>query len=189
MSKYTPGRGDGRYRHLAELDAGAAPAEPDRRSGDDRRRHSVHSFAYGSLRPRRRVGRRDGDERRIFLDWHEPRVLYLALAILLMSCLDALLTLNILAAGGRELNGLMDWLIRSDVFWFVAVKIGLTGLAISLLAVAVNRHLLGVLPVIHILQFTCFGYMLLMAWEAYLLLGMFPDFLPQLLERHFNNSN
>ena len=188
MSKYTPGRGDGRYRHLAELDAGAAPAEPDRRSGDDRRRHSVHSFAYGSLRPRRRVGRRDGDERRIFLDWHEPRVLYLALAILLMSCLDALLTLNILAAGGRELNGLMDWLIRSDVFWFVAVKIGLTGLAISLLAVAVNRHLLGVLPVIHILQFTCFGYMLLMAWEAYLLLGMFPDFLPQLLERHFGNS-
>lgn len=189
MSKYTPGRGDGRYRHLAELDAGAAPAEPDRRDGDDRRTHSVRSFAYGGVRPRRRVGRRDGDEHRIFLDWHEPRVLYLALAILLMSCLDALLTLNILTAGGRELNGLMDWLIRSDVFWFVGVKIGLTGLAISLLAVAVNRHLLGVLPVIHVLQLICVGYGLLMAWEAYLLLGMFPDFLPQLLEVNLGISS
>jgi len=189
LSKYTPGRGDGRLRHLAEVDAGAAPSETDRREIADRRTHSLHSFMYGSLRPRRRVGRRNGDEHRIFLDWHEPRVLYLALAILLMSCLDALLTLNILTVGGRELNGLMDWLIRSNVFWFLAVKIGLTGLAISLLAVAVNRHLLGVLPVIHILQLICLGYGLLMVWEGYLLVNMFPDYLPGLVERQFGNTD
>ena len=188
MSKHTPGRGDGRYRQLAGLDAGAASDDPERRDGGDRRTHSLLSFTYGSLRPRRRVGRRDGDEHRIFLDWHEPRVLYLALAILLMSCLDALLTLNILTAGGRELNGFMDWLIRSDVFWFVAVKIGLTGVAISLLAVAVNRHLLGVLPVIHVLQLVCLGYGLLMAWEAYLLMSMFPDFLPELVRSNLGIS-
>jgi len=183
-----PHRGDGRYRQFAEADACATHATGERRQGGDRRNHSLHSFAYGSLRPRRRVGRREGDDRRIFLDWHEPRVLYLALAILLMSCLDALLTLNILHAGGRELNGLMDWLIRSDVFWFLGVKIGLTGMAISLLAIAVNRHLLGVLPVIHILQFVCLGYVALMAWEVHLLTGMFPEFLPGLVEQHLGIS-
>jgi hypothetical protein len=176
------GRGDGRLRQGAELTA-VADGLPggERRAGDDRRTHSLLSFTYGGLRPRRRLGRRDGDEHRIFLDWHEPRVLYLALAILLMSCLDALLTLNILTVGGRELNGLMDWLIRSDVAWFIGVKIGVTGLAISLLVVAVNRHLLGVVPVIRILQLVCLGYLLLMAWELYLLMGMFPNWLNQLL--------
>ena len=168
--------------------AGATPAAgaaPERRNRRDRRTHSLHSFAYGSLRPRRRFGRRDGDETRIFLDWHEPRVLYLALAILLMSCLDALLTLNILTAGGRELNGFMDWLIRSDVFWFLAVKIGATGVAISMLAVAVKRHLLGLIPVIRILEFIFVGYLALMAWELYLLAGMFPSLLAEKIQLIF----
>ena len=146
----------------------------ERRAETDRRSHSLRSFAYGSLRPRRRVGRRDGDDSRIFLDWHEPRVLYMALAILLMSCIDALLTLNILTAGGREVNGLMDWLIGNDVSWFLGVKIGVTGLGVSMLVVAVNRHLLGLVPVIRILHACCIGYALLISWELYLLAGLFP---------------
>lgn len=146
----------------------------DRRSESDRRRHSARSFLFGSLRPRRRVGRRAGDEHRIFLDWHEPRVLYLALAILLMSCTDALLTLNILAGGGRELNGLMDYLIAADPFWFVTAKISLTGMSITLLVVAVNRHFLGRVRVIRLMEAFCAGYLLLMIWEVYLLAQMFP---------------
>lgn len=146
----------------------------NRRSQADRRTHSLFSFAYGGLRPRRRRGRRDGDEARIFLDWHEPRVLYLALAIVLMSCTDALLTLNILAVGGEEINGFMAWLIAADPGWFLAVKIAATGLGVSLLAVAVNRHLLGLVPVIRILQTCCVAYAMLLAWELYLLAGMFP---------------
>ncbi len=154
--------------------ATAAAPETERRGGVERRRHGLYSFAYGSFRPRRRRGRRAGDEQRIFLDWHEPRVLYLSLAIVLMSCLDALLTLNILSAGGRELNGFMDWLIRNDPLWFIATKILVTGFGVTLLVVGVNRHFLGRLRVIRIMQLFFAAYLLLMSWELYLLGQLFP---------------
>ncbi|RMF96598.1 MAG: hypothetical protein D6727_07895 [Gammaproteobacteria bacterium] len=154
--------------------ADAACPEIERRVRAERRSHGAYSFLYGSLRPRRRSGRRRGDEQRTFLDWHEPGVLYLSLAILLMSCVDALLTLNILTAGGRELNGFMDWLIRSDPLWFVAAKILITGSGVTLLAVVVKRQFFGRLRVLRILQLFCAGYFLLMAWEVYLLGLLFP---------------
>lgn len=153
---------------------GPAPGLLDERRSGERRIAGLRSLAYGGVRPRRRAGRRDGDSQRVFLDWHEPRVLYLALGILLMSCTDALLTLNILEAGGRELNGLMDWLIRLSTDWFIATKIALTGMSVVLLTLAVNRHFLGRLPVIHLLRGFCFGYAALIGWELFLLANLFP---------------
>jgi len=151
--------------------AGAAPAPgppvPERRDSE-RRSHSAWSFAYGSFRPRRRVGRRDGDHERIFLDWHEPRVLYLALAIVLMCCADALFTLNLMAAGAEEMNALMNSLITRDVETFLALKIGVTGISVVLLGVAARRQLLGVIPVFRILQLFCAGYAALIVWELWL---------------------
>lgn len=153
----------------------AMAAVADRRVGD-RRNVGLRSLMYGGVRPRRRAGRRAADEHQVLLDWHAPKPLYLALAILLMSCLDALLTLNILTAGGRELNGLMDHLIRMDREGFVAVKIAITGIGVVLLAIAVNRHFLGRVRVIRLLELFCAGYAALVGWELYLLAGMFPGF-------------
>ena len=153
---------------------GPAPGLLHERRRGERRKQGLKSLSYGGVRPRRRAGRRDGDAQRVFLDWHEPRVLYLALAILLMSCTDALLTLNILEAGGRELNALMDWLIQFNTDWFVATKIAMTGISVVLLALAVNRHFLGRLPVIHLLRVFCFGYAALIGWELFLLANLFP---------------
>lgn len=143
----------------------------DRRESGDRRTHSLHSFAYGSVRPRRRVGRRAGDDHNIFLDWHEPRVLYLVLAILLMSCTDALLTLNILAIGGQELNGFMDWLIARDVGQFVSVKIGITAVSLVALVVVAQRHFLGRIRVIRLMQLFCAGYAVLIGYELMLIIA------------------
>ncbi len=141
----------------------------DRRHAGDRRRHSAWSFLYGGLRPRRRTGRRAGDEHRIFLDWHEPRVLYLALAILLMSCADALFTLNLLAAGGEELNAVMRALLSQGVRWFLWAKIGLTAFGIVVLVVAARRLVLGRLSVFWMLRLFFAGYVVLIGWEIYLL--------------------
>ncbi len=143
----------------------------DRRHRMDRRSHSFRSFLIGSLRPRRRTGRRVGDDDRIFLDWHEPRVLYLALGILLMSCGDALLTLNIVNDGGQELNGIMEWLISIDPVWFVGAKIGVTAFSVTLLVIGVNRHFLGRIRVVRLMELFCAGYLALMLWELYLLRG------------------
>jgi hypothetical protein len=153
---------------------GPAPGVLFERRAGERRDAVMRSLAYGGVRPRRRAGRRDGDAQRVFLDWHEPRVLYLALAVLLMSCVDALLTLNILEAGGSEVNVLMDWLISRDTGSFVATKIAITGSGVILLVLAVNRHFLGRVPVIHVLRTFCFGYAALIAWELFLLAQMFP---------------
>jgi hypothetical protein len=141
----------------------------DRRGGGDRRAHSPWSLVYGGFRPRRRVGRRTGDEHRIYLDWHEPRVLYLALAIVLMSCADALFTLNLLAAGGEELNGVMRFLLDHDTRAFLWTKIALTGLGIVVLATASRRRLVGRLPVMWCLRLLFVAYLALIAWEIYLL--------------------
>jgi hypothetical protein len=141
----------------------------DRRLTHDRRRHSAWSFLYGGLRPRRRSGRRVGDEHRIFLDWHEPGVLYLALAILLMSCADALFTLNLLAVGGEELNAFMRLLLGQGVRWFLWAKIGLTASAIVVLVMAARRLLLGRLPVLWLIRSFFVGYLALIGWELYLL--------------------
>ncbi|HHQ13769.1 MAG TPA: hypothetical protein ENK16_01960 [Chromatiales bacterium] len=176
--------GDSRCRHQKsqalvrnQLTGRAGPAPgllEDRRRRFDRRSHSVRSFLVGGLRPRRRVGRRQGDDDRIFLDWHEPRILYLALGILLMSCADALLTLNILNDGGQELNGIMDWLISSHPGWFAGTKIGLTAFSVTLLVVGVNRHFLGRIRVIRLMELFCAGYLALMLWELYLLRSAIP---------------
>jgi hypothetical protein len=152
------------------------PPIPERRASE-RRSHSLWSFTYGSFRPRRRAGRRDGDHERIFLDWHEPRVLYLSLAILLMCCADALFTLNLLAIGAEELNVLMDTLIAHDVRRFLALKIGVTGASVVLLGLAARRQFLGVVPVYRVLQLFCAGYVALILWELWLF-GVYVTDLP-----------
>ncbi len=138
------------------------------RRASERRSHSVWSFTYGSFRPRRRLGRRDGDDERIYLDWHEPRVLYLVLAILLMCCADALFTLNLMAIGAQEMNALMGALIAQDVERFLVVKIGVTSISVVLLALAARRQFLVVIPVFRVLQLFCAGYIVLIVWELWL---------------------
>ncbi|MEZ5564903.1 MAG: DUF5658 family protein [Gammaproteobacteria bacterium] len=147
---------------------GAAAASTPNRRTTERRRHSLWSIAYGSFRPRRRSARRDGDEDRLFLDWHEPRVLYIALAIVLMCCTDALFTLNLLAVGVEEMNVLMSQLITHDVERFLAVKIGVTCVSVVVLGVAARRQFLGIIPVFRVLQVLCAGYAVLIAWELWL---------------------
>lgn len=143
------------------------------RRANERRSHSFWSFAYGSFRPRRRHGRRDGDHERVFLDWHEPRVLYLVLAVVLMSCTDALFTLNLLAAGAQEINVIMDALITHDVRIFLAVKIGSTCLSAVLLAVVARRQFLGFFPVVRLLQLFCAGYVVLLVYEVWMFVVYF----------------
>jgi hypothetical protein len=143
----------------------------------------VWSFIYGGFRPRRRHGRRQGDHDLTFPDWHEPRLLYLALAIVLMSCADALFTLNLLAAGGKELNGFMRALLESGADYFVWMKIGITSVAVIPLVVAARRHLLGWFPVVRILQAICAGYVLLMVYEVYLLGWHATRFGPQTVDQ------
>ena len=155
---------------------GQLPASPElvaERRMNERRSHSFWSLTYGSFRPRRRQGRRDGDHERVFLDWHEPRVLYLVLAVVLMSCTDALFTLNLLASGAQEINVFMHALITHDVRTFLAVKIGSTCLSAVLLAVVARRQFMGIFPVVRLLQLFCTGYAVLLIYEVWIFVAYF----------------
>lgn len=96
-------------------------------------------------------------------------MLYLALAILLMSCADALFTLNLLAAGGEELNVFMRLILDHDVRLFLWTKIGLTAAGVMVLVVAARRLVLGLLPVLWLIRLFLAGYAGLIGWELYLL--------------------
>ncbi len=74
----------------------------ERRGRADRRNRVWWSICYGSFNPRRRSpARRLGDSRFHSLDWHSAHLLAVAVGILLLSVVDAFLTLQLLQ-GGRQ---------------------------------------------------------------------------------------
>jgi hypothetical protein len=80
----------------------------ERRDRVDRRRAALRSVFYGSFNPRRRTPPRRADESRFHsLDWHSPHLLVVAICILLLSFVDAFLTLVLLTGGAEEVNPLM----------------------------------------------------------------------------------
>ena len=152
-------------------DRGPAPGvlSTRRDTKTDRRVRPVWSFVYGWFHPRRRDHRRDKDTHRLHVDWHDSSLLWLSLGIVLMSCVDALFTLNILAVGGEELNLFMKHLIEQDVTRFLTLKIGLTGIGVIILVAASRYRLLGSLVVKRALQLLCAGYAVLIGHELTLL--------------------
>jgi len=135
----------------------------------ERRKRTLWALVYGSVRPRRRAVRRAGEQRFARLDWHHSNLLYLAIGILLLSAMDAALTLNLLALGGSEVNAVMDYFIDLDHYCFAAVKMTLTGLGVVLLVSHANWRLFGVLPVSGILGIVALGYLALIGYEIMLL--------------------
>jgi len=161
---------------------GPAPGVAEcRRLLIDRRRRSIGGFVYGNFRPRRRDVRRSDDHHLFLFDWHEPRVLYVALAVLLLSCTDALFTLNLILLGASEANVFMDSLLTRDVDTFLAIKISLTAGSIVLLVGLARRRFMGLFPVVRLLQLICVGYVLLIAYELWLFSFVFGFGLAELL--------
>jgi hypothetical protein len=140
----------------------------DRRDAVDRRDGPWRAFLYGNFRPRRRSSRRQADAHYYWFDWHEPRVLYLALGILLLSCTDALFTLNLLHSGASEANPLMASMLATGLDSFVAAKIGITSCSVVLLVVVARRSFVGTFSVEHLLRTIFAGYVLLVCYEVYL---------------------
>lgn len=160
-------------------DQGPAPGvAADRRVRSDRRRQkSLFAFLYGNFRPRRRASRRAAENDRFIFDWHEPQLMYVALAIVLLSCTDALFTLNLLTIGAVEANAIMDNLIQSGVESFLWIKIGTTIVSVLVLVFAAQRRIMGGFRVLQVLHVICFGYIGLILYEIYLfclILGMDP---------------
>jgi hypothetical protein len=135
----------------------------------DRRRFSLQALFGALFTLRRRRSRRKDDRLNNYTDWYEPWPLVASVVIILLSSLDAFLTLILLNHGAVELNVLMEWLIIMDIRTFAAVKIAVTGLALVILVLHFNFHIYRVVPVRYLMYALMPIYAFLIAHEINLL--------------------
>jgi hypothetical protein len=147
----------------------------ERRQGNDRRQRSLRGLIKLHSYYRRRHIRRYSDQYTTYIDWHKPRYLVIALAIMLLSCMDAVLTVRLLQHGSIELNPFMAALLDTNVHFFVAIKMALTGVAVILFAMHSNFRVFQTLRIDLVLYVSFFLYLGLTMYEI-MLISRLPDF-------------
>lgn len=105
----------------------------DQRNLTERRQFGWRTVMFGFLRSRRHAHRREADTDVIFVDWHHPWLFFLAVGIMLLSCADAFLTLQLLEHGMVEANPVMDGLLSQSTSSFAATKLAMTAVGIMVL--------------------------------------------------------
>jgi hypothetical protein len=113
------------------------------REATSRRAFSWRTVFYGFTRSRRLTLRRELDAEVIFLDWHHPWLFFLAVATMLLSCLDAFMTLQLLERGMVEANPVMAAVLGHSTFAFAASKMLLTGTSILILVFLAKSRFLN----------------------------------------------
>lgn len=138
----------------------------EKRASNDRRKRptpiiSRHTF-YGG---RRKVIRREEEgKKHIYVDLYSTRLLLAAIALLLLSSLDAFLTLELIENGRVvEANPLMATLLNHSETLFAVTKFAITASALTILILFKNVKITRIcLPCAIKL------YMLVIAYELYL---------------------
>ena len=114
---------------------------PESRDRDNRRKISWRTVLYGYFRSRRRSTRRDDEDESVYTDWHHPWLFCMATGTMLLSCMDAFFTLQLLDRGAVELNPVMALVIGRSTLTFAATKLLLTGLGILMLVFLSRRRI------------------------------------------------
>jgi hypothetical protein len=143
----------------------------NRRAASDRRRiHPLLADWRWAFGGRRRGPRRDGET--AFVDIYDRKLVLTTLAVLVLSGLDATLTLGLLESGFvREANPFMRVLIDQDVQMFVNLKTALTAAGLLLMVVASHARILGRVRVRTLLHGVLGLYIVLIGYEL-VLFGM-----------------
>ena len=128
----------------------------------------MRSFVRGGFTPRRRTGRRAG-EQHLPVDWHEPYLLFLSVTILLLSVADAFLTLTLIMGGAQEANPFLAYILRDHPELFALVKMGLTGTGVLVLVAVARQRLFRIMRAGFVLQGLFVAYVALIAYEWWLL--------------------
>lgn len=119
--------------------------------------------------PRRTTGRRSLDRRYPLDDKLDAGAVCLGIALILLSVLDTIFTLTIIANGGTEVNPVMNTLLQSSVVSFTIVKMLLTGIPATLLVLLANVKLFNRWRARSILAALVGLYLGLIAYELLLL--------------------
>jgi Domain of unknown function (DUF5658) len=133
---------------------------PIDRVEEDRRQFSWRTVFFGFARSRRHVHRRSVDDAVLFLDWGHPWLFFLATGTMLLSCLDAFLTLKLIGLGMYEANPVMQAAMAHSTALFTGTKLAMTAFGIFVLvflakARFLNRVRTGLLLTIFFSAYAC----------------------------------
>jgi len=115
----------------------------NKRASDDRRIFGWRTVLFGFMRSRRHVLRREIDADVLFIDWHHPWLFFLAVGTMLMSCMDAFMTLQLLNRGMVEANPVMAALLGQGTTTFAVSKMLMTGTSILILVFLAKARFLN----------------------------------------------
>jgi hypothetical protein len=111
----------------------------DRRTVSDRRQKPTRPHGRYILSGRRQTIRRESDRKtHLYVDRYGHRLFISLLLIIVLSVLDAYLTIFHLDNGAQEINPLMNSLIDYGYIYFFLVKYVLTALAVFILCLYKN---------------------------------------------------
>lgn len=112
---------------------------PEKRSGVDRRTHRFPKLKYLLFSGRRANVRRQEDLHRTFyFDRYSSSLFAAIVAILLLSVLDALLTLHLIGKGSAEMNPVMSYFLEHGPIVFMGAKYFLTCFGVIILLLLRN---------------------------------------------------
>lgn len=109
----------------------------------DRRGFSWQTVFFGFCRSRRHYLRREDDADAVFIDRHHPWLFFLAVGTMLLSCLDAFMTLQLLERGMIEANPFMAAILGQGVAAFTNVKLSMTAVGILALVFLANSRFMN----------------------------------------------
>jgi hypothetical protein len=132
----------------------------DQRALGERRATTWRTIFFGFMRSRRHNHRREIDADAYFIDWHHPWLFFLAVGTMLMSCVDAFMTLELLQRGMVEANPVMAVMLGHSTTAFAVSKMFMTGTSLLLLVYVararfMNRFRTGMLLTVIFSLYAC----------------------------------
>jgi hypothetical protein len=113
----------------------------DRRSGKDRRSRNIPGIKSLFIYARRKEVRRQDDMYKAsYFDQYSPALFAVILLILLLSIVDASLTLFLVDCGAREINPVMAYFLKFGPLTFIGVKYFLTCFSVVVLLIFHNVY-------------------------------------------------
>ena len=143
----------------------------DRRSGFDRRQKQLQLLSKYWLTGKRTAIRREGDRQKYqSIDRYSAKTLAVILLIVMLSVIDAILTLDLISRGAAELNPVMDYYLAHSPLAFFWVKYCLTWAAIMIILLHKNIYLFNtkIQAKVFFIVFLV-PFLLVVQWQIYLI--------------------
>ena len=146
----------------------------ERRSGKDRRARHTTPFTLRSLFGARRHYRRKEDKQKyFFVDLYSPLSVAVLVITLVLSVVDAFLTLELVGCNINELNPVMEFFLNLGPLQFIMAKWFLTASGLLTLLIFKNYHLWkGKVRTAALLATVPVLYLGLVCYELYLLVNI-----------------